>query len=60
MPLREAETTVQQKVAPVYLLLKTLDIFKKKKKNPKSFTKIYVNLINETIRITSSKRIILV
>ena len=59
MPLREAETTVQQKVAPVYLLIKTLDIFKEKK-NPKSFTKIYVNLINETIRITSSKRIILV
>ena len=59
MPLREAETTVQQKVAPGYLLIKTLDIFKEKK-NPKSFTKIYVNLINETIRITSSKRIILV
>lgn len=53
MPLREAEMTVQQMLAPVYLLIETLDIFKKKKKNPKSFTKIYVNLIHETIRITT-------
>lgn len=32
MPLREAEMTVQQMLAPVYLLIETLDIFKKKKK----------------------------
>lgn len=52
MPLREAEMTVQQMLAPVYLLIETLDIFKKKK-NSKSFTKIYVNLVHETIRITT-------
>ena len=45
--------TVQQMLAPVYLLIETLNIFKKKKKSPKSFTKIYVNLINETIRTTT-------